>query len=338
MAEDYTIPDEEELFTVPGTEVPVDVVEDMDKPLDDMTVADVIVFPSEDRDQNPESEDSPIDLLVQFGGGLGTRGPREMVDLGVRENPDVSTSPDILASMSKDNFQTALNTSSSVQTRLLWESLMDTLPEVEVQGTKLVRLNAKSLSQMAGNIIITKPDSSSGNTLGTLEDPRLGVIERDRRCATCSGDMHTCPGHIGIIPLPEPRLDPSPMILRNILRVLSSVCGDCGMLKMPEKMLEQLGILRKKGQARLDEIEKKSKDMPCSKRVINKPQSVDISRCKKDLDFMTKESVDRGEIVYKYSKSDGKTYVMSAKDVYKTLNSISDHDAKLLGFLSLIHI
>ena len=39
---------------------------------------------------------------------------------------------------------------------------------------------------------------------GGLADPRLGTIERGKKCLTCDENMTECPGHFGHIELATP--------------------------------------------------------------------------------------------------------------------------------------
>ena len=67
---------------------------------------------------------------------------------------------------------------------------------------------------------------------GGLNDPRLGSIDRNFRCQTCSEDMQECPGHFGHIELAKPVFHIG--FLAKIKKVCECVCMNCGKLLLDE--------------------------------------------------------------------------------------------------------
>lgn len=59
-----------------------------------------------------------------------------------------------------------------------------------------------------------------------LNDPRLGSIDRQFKCATCDQNMSECPGHFGHIELAKPVFHPG--FLKKIKKLLEMVCHNCG--------------------------------------------------------------------------------------------------------------
>jgi DNA-directed RNA polymerase II subunit RPB1 len=59
-----------------------------------------------------------------------------------------------------------------------------------------------------------------------LNDPRLGSIDRQFKCATCDQGMSECPGHFGHIELAKPVFHPG--FLKKIKKLLEIVCHNCG--------------------------------------------------------------------------------------------------------------
>ncbi|CAG8980800.1 hypothetical protein HYALB_00003725 [Hymenoscyphus albidus] len=59
-----------------------------------------------------------------------------------------------------------------------------------------------------------------------LNDPRLGSIDRQFKCATCDQQMAECPGHFGHIELAKPVFHPG--FIKKIKKILEMVCNDCG--------------------------------------------------------------------------------------------------------------
>ena len=67
---------------------------------------------------------------------------------------------------------------------------------------------------------------------GGLNDPRLGSIDRNFRCQTCSEDMQECPGHFGHIELAKPVFHIG--FLAKIKKVSECVCMNCGKILLDE--------------------------------------------------------------------------------------------------------
>lgn len=59
-----------------------------------------------------------------------------------------------------------------------------------------------------------------------LNDPRLGSIDRQFKCATCDQNMSECPGHFGHIELAKPVFHPG--FIKKIKKLLEMVCHNCG--------------------------------------------------------------------------------------------------------------
>jgi len=81
---------------------------------------------------------------------------------------------------------------------------------------------------------------------GGLQDPRMGTIDRNFKCATCGEGMAECPGHFGHIELARPVFHPGKpgtgLFLRLFLihcagflikvkKILECICVNCGKLK-----------------------------------------------------------------------------------------------------------
>ncbi|PBP25951.1 DNA-directed RNA polymerase 2 largest subunit, partial [Diplocarpon rosae] len=63
-----------------------------------------------------------------------------------------------------------------------------------------------------------------------LNDPRLGSIDRQFKCATCDQNMSECPGHFGHIELAKPVYHPG--FLKKVKKLLEMVCHNCGKVLM----------------------------------------------------------------------------------------------------------
>ncbi|OQR80094.1 DNA-directed RNA polymerase I subunit RPA1-like, partial [Tropilaelaps mercedesae] len=82
-------------------------------------------------------------------------------------------------------------------------------------------------------------------TRGGLYDGRMGALERDEVCDTCSLSQLHCPGHIGHIPLPLPVFNP--IYFRDLHKLLRGSCFTCHRLLAPpaacQTILAQLQVL-----------------------------------------------------------------------------------------------
>lgn len=64
---------------------------------------------------------------------------------------------------------------------------------------------------------------------GGLLDSRMGTIDRNVKCHTCGESMGECPGHFGHIDLAKPVFHIG--FIKQVKRILESVCWECGKLK-----------------------------------------------------------------------------------------------------------
>jgi DNA-directed RNA polymerase II subunit RPB1 len=58
-----------------------------------------------------------------------------------------------------------------------------------------------------------------------LNDPRLGSVDRQFKCKTCTESMSECPGHFGHIELATPVFHPG--FLKKTKKILEIVCNSC---------------------------------------------------------------------------------------------------------------
>ncbi|KAI0473760.1 DNA-directed RNA polymerase II subunit RPB1 [Xylariaceae sp. FL0804] len=58
-----------------------------------------------------------------------------------------------------------------------------------------------------------------------LNDPRLGSVDRQFKCATCMENMSECPGHFGHIELAKPVYHPG--FIKKVKKILEIVCHNC---------------------------------------------------------------------------------------------------------------
>lgn len=70
-------------------------------------------------------------------------------------------------------------------------------------------------------------------TRNAVNDPRMGVCQREQLCHTCGGDMADCPGHFGHIELARPVFHIGMIdMVRMLLKVF---CYNCSMLLVKDE-------------------------------------------------------------------------------------------------------
>jgi DNA-directed RNA polymerase beta' subunit len=76
--------------------------------------------------------------------------------------------------------------------------------------------------------IVDKP--SFAIETGSVYDPRMGCVQNESVCETCSGTIWTCPGHFGHIELNTPII----LFHKQCVNILKTVCLQCCRLKLRE--------------------------------------------------------------------------------------------------------
>jgi len=100
-------------------------------------------------------------------------------------------------------------------------------------------------------------DSSGEPKLNGLFDPRMGIIERKRKCKTCEQTYVMCPGHFGHIELGKPVY--YVQFITQIKKILKCVCIRCSKLLINPNDPSIKNIIKKKPEERLDLIYHKVK-------------------------------------------------------------------------------
>ena len=126
----------------------------------------------------------------------------------------------------------------------------------DIRGAELIKgvqFSILSPEQIRnGSVVeITQPDTYDGTEpkVGGLFDPRMGVIETGRICATCENKDELCPGHFGHIELALPVYNIQ--FIDTIIKVLRCVCFRCSNLlvnKSNPQLLEETS--KKSGKVR----------------------------------------------------------------------------------------
>lgn len=200
------------------------------------------------------------------------------------------------------------------------------LPTLEITDIRYTMMTHEELEKIAVCEVKNKEDSG----LFSVNDPRMGIVDNHVTCVTCLKDNLDCPGHLGIIRLNEYILHP--MTRKEVLYVLSSVCGSCGGLLLPYETIKDLKILNLTGTARLKELAKASEKVPCRRNVTEK--EVGVTACIPNPTY----KIDGGKIFYnRDEKNKASNNVLSIKEIEMILDSISPEDAKIMGFEGEAH-
>lgn len=199
------------------------------------------------------------------------------------------------------------------------------LPTLEIVDVSFNVMSDQDIQKEAVFSVKNKDDSG----IYSINDPRGGVVEQHASCITCQKDYLECSGHLGMLNLHQPIVHP--LLRKEALNVLTSVCGSCGGLLLPEETLREKGILDLVGSARLKAIAKMSLKVPCRKNVAEKESGV--SACLPNPIY----KIDNGQIVYTREEKSKNYNVMTTEEVEEILDGVSDRDAELMGFENNSH-
>ena len=199
------------------------------------------------------------------------------------------------------------------------------LPELIIIENSITLFSSERLKQIA----TCKIDNPSTSGLGSVNDPRMGVIESTGMCQECRLDNNQCPGHLGYIDLNE--LIYHPFFYREIIQVLNCLCGSCSRLKLTQEEIEERKIHKYSLKDRLDLLEAASLKATC-RREPQKMPGGEVIQCRPSFIYIAQKIKENYEVHYKKEKSDTSTDILSIDRVKKILEAIPDEDAKLLGF------
>lgn len=218
------------------------------------------------------------------------------------------------------------------------EKRRDELPEVTVVSSDLYLMSYEEMKKLTGGLLIVDP--SLEQVRGAVNDPLMGSTSSDVRCARCS--IPNCRGHYGLIQFEAKIYNPE--MVKEIVQVLRSVCRTCSVLLLSRTYLEQKGIMRLSGPARLTAIEKETTGVKCvSDDTVENPihQHIAANLAKMGKRIGKTKACIRNP-VYSTANTDNKptiTYTIDEKlnditvdEVFKILDGISDEDSLTLGF------
>lgn len=168
---------------------------------------------------------------------------------------------------------------------------------------------------------INNKDSYSA---GGVNDPKMGVSEKDQECETCHQSTISCTGHQGSIKLNKPIINPR--FLKNVIFVLKCVCNYCGELLVSE---DDINAVKIRGPGRLKALADRASNV-CTSR---------LGSCLRNPTFMVKKSKNlhflMRESCIKVGQEKVKIHLpMHVEEIMKILDLVSKKPEQLhkLGF------
>jgi DNA-directed RNA polymerase II subunit RPB1 len=143
------------------------------------------------------------------------------------------------------------------------EGSVQDLDEFDIVGAELRIFDIENLAKNNEAPKITSGDSKTGSLKGSLNDPRMGVVENNAICETCGGDNIQCPGHFGYIKLNHPIYHP--LFAPLIPKILSSICITCGTTYLSEEYMREKGIFNYHTEKRLNVLSEESCNQMCQR-------------------------------------------------------------------------
>jgi len=220
------------------------------------------------------------------------------------------------------------------------------LPELEVTDIIIGLFDPKLLEKEA----VFEARKSEDVGPFSVNDPRTGTVEDKVACVTCGLDNLDCPGHLGIIKLNVKIIHP--MFRREVVDVLTSVCGSCGGLLLPRDTIEEKGFMSLTGSDRLRAIAEASIGLPCIPNRRREHNSEDeneeeeeednegeIKPCIPNPTYITTKLKETGKVFYTRDKKKktSNVNIRSVEEIIEILEAISEEDAALLGFTAGSH-
>jgi DNA-directed RNA polymerase beta' subunit len=231
-----------------------------------------------------------------------------------------------------------------------------------VKGIQFGVLSPEEIVQRSvAEILSTETYQGLTSVVNGLFDPRMGVIDNNARCTTCEQKNSFCPGHFGHIVLAKPVY--YVQFIGIINKILKCVCFRCSNLLIPTNSREGIAIRQKKG-LRMKRFEticklfgKTSKTRHCEVCGARQPDKIGKdgmnmfkitmtwNPSQKEVDVVVGNigvtpstptpSTNAGGPTDTSSSTQHTSNItksLSAEDVLRILQRISDEDADVMGF------
>jgi DNA-directed RNA polymerase beta' subunit len=198
--------------------------------------------------------------------------------------------------------------------------------DVEIETVKGIQFSIASpediVKRSVAEVLTNQTFDGQEPVPNGLFDPRMGVIENNKRCLTCEQKNTFCPGHFGHIVLAKPVF--YHQFWKYVQKVVQCVCFRCSKLLLAPDCPETILAKKLPRAKRLDAISKVCKRKSCNMEGGCGARKPD--KCGKDGFIkmaMEWKAEDGGEPVKK---------ILGAEEVLRILQRISNEDADLMGF------
>ena len=211
-----------------------------------------------------------------------------------------------------------------------------------ISSIKSVQFNVLSADEIKTISVceVNKPFSSNNIDLeGTLNDPRMGTTDNNKRCVTCKNVYKFCSGHSGHIVLKKPMFNI--IYMKTICKILNCICYYCSELIIHPKDGDNNNNYLK-----ILEINKKLSNMAKFTQIVKECSPSNITQCKycgaptykhkyskqtfTDITCTVKSTTSKNNELVVVSQPP----ILSPSDVYDILSKITDDNTKILGLNS----
>lgn len=184
-------------------------------------------------------------------------------------------------------------------------------------------ISDEELRKMA--VCQVKKEGKSG--INTVNDPRLGVIDKNVTCDTCNKTYMQCTGHLGYIDLAVHFLNP--LAMKPAIYVAQSVCNDCGKLLISKECIIKNNVHNARDITKLKKIAELCTKVTCTNNKGSR-------ECKPNPVYYPNKTKNEFNVFISYGNSQEMVF-MDIDKLYNIFNSISKEDLELLGFTGKSH-
>jgi DNA-directed RNA polymerase II subunit RPB1 len=279
-----------------------------------------------------EPQQPPRQRVSVLGGGnkglLGARNANNR-NIPVRSNNALATPiPSCQVGLAKAKVgvvDTNIKVTQREKHRLLAQAQRreEELPSLVIESNLISIFSSEEIRRMA----VCEITNTEQEGLGSVNDPRMGVIDDNGVCATCHKDNFECPGHLGYIRLGRAFLHP--LFMRTVIRVLTCCCNSCGGFLLTAGQVRERGLHKKSGEKRLQALEEICKGVHCTRQ-----RDPNVKACHRNPTFLPARLKELKQIIVEHTieKSGKQEVPMPIETVISILNAISDEDSRLMGF------
>ena len=205
------------------------------------------------------------------------------------------------------------------------------LYDVEIETVKGIQFSILSpeeiVKRSAAEILTNQTYDGQEPVPNGLFDPRMGVIENNKRCSTCEQKNTFCPGHFGHIVMARPLF--YYQFFKYVQKIVQCVCFRCSKLLLSPDAPDALLSKKLPRAKRLDAVAKECKRKACTMEGGCGARKPDKYPKVQPKDGFMKIAM---EWKAEDATSEPVKKVLGAEDVLRILQRISDGDAEIMGF------